>query len=112
MIHRGVIEEFRGSRDSGVGYLIIDGVPVPCENPATIRALQAAFGGVVGEGHTVDNFSGGHVGQAVFYSLDDLGLLEAFTPCSEAPQALIREYERQGKPKQRRKAKRAGEATQ
>ena len=47
---RGTIDGFSGSWDSGLGYLVIDGQPVPCDNAATVRALEACFGGVITPG--------------------------------------------------------------
>jgi len=92
-IRKGVIEGFRGTRGSGTGYLLISGTPVPCANPATVRALQACFGNVIAPGNTVDNVNGGHVGQEVYYSTDEFGLLEGFTPVDGAPLGLVELYE-------------------
>ena len=93
-VNRGVIEAFQGSWGSGLGFLVISGVPVPCENGSTVRALEACFGNVIGDAHSVDNENGGHVGQEIFYSMDDFGMvLAAFTPVDEAPEALIEAWE-------------------
>jgi len=95
-ILKGVIEGFRGTRNSETGYLLISGRPVPCANPATVRALEACFGNVIAPGNTVDNVNGGHVGQEVYYSTDEFGLLEGFTPVEDAPRALVEFHEAQG----------------
>ena len=82
-VYRGVIDGFSGSWGSGLGYLVISGVPVPCDNGATVRALEACFGDVIGEGHCVDG-EGGHVGQEIVYSMDEFGLVMGwFTPVEE-----------------------------
>jgi hypothetical protein len=36
---RGTIDGLVGSRASGFGYLVIDGIPVPCDNGPTVGAL-------------------------------------------------------------------------
>ncbi len=76
---RGTIEGFHGSWGSGLGYLVIDGQPVLCENGATVRALQGAFGNVIDPGHTA-SVKGRH---EVVYSIDGMGLLLGFTPIEE-----------------------------
>jgi hypothetical protein len=80
-MERGTIEGFRGSWMSGLGYLIINGHGVPCDNGATVRALESAFGGVIAEGHTVNREA--IEGKEVFYSTDFMGVLEGFTPVME-----------------------------
>jgi hypothetical protein len=88
-MERGTIEGFRGSWMSGLGYLIINGHGVPCENGATVRALEACFGDVIAEGHTVD--SKAVADKEVFYSTDFMGVLEGFTPvASEDLNELIK----------------------
>ena len=99
-VNRGTIQAFGGSWLSGLGYLLIDDVEqgpvsVPCENAPTVRALEACFGDVIGEGHTVDH-EGGHVGKEVFYSMDEMGLvLAAFTPVEDASPELVEAYEKE-----------------
>lgn len=87
MIHKGRIEGLTGSWMSGLGTLRIydydtDSIrDIPCENGATVRALDSAFGGVIGPGHTIDNENGKHVGQDVYWWYDELGLvLGGFAP--------------------------------
>ena len=89
---KGTITGFRGSWGSGIGYLIIDGVPVPCENASTVRALEGAFGDVIAEGHSVsqDRFKDG---LEVYYSVDDLGMLDGFTPVDDATEEIEEAYE-------------------
>jgi hypothetical protein len=80
-IHKGILGQFMGSWLSGLGFLEIDGRPVPCENGPTVRALDACFGNVIRPGHTISNKS--FDGREVVYSVDDLGLLLAFTPVED-----------------------------
>lgn len=77
----GTLERFVGSWSSGLGYLVIDGTPIPCENPATVRALDGCFGDVIQPGHTL--LSESFEGREVVYSVDDLGLLLGFTPIED-----------------------------
>jgi benzoyl-CoA reductase/2-hydroxyglutaryl-CoA dehydratase subunit BcrC/BadD/HgdB len=78
---RGTLGRFVGSRSSGLGFLIIDGTPIPCENGPTVRALDDCFNNVVQPGHTVSSKS--FEGREVMYSVDDLGLLLGFTPIED-----------------------------
>lgn len=78
---RGTLGKFLGSWSSGLGFLEIDGHPIPCENALTVRALDACFGDVIQLGHAVS--SEGFEGREVVYSVDDLGLLLGFTPIEE-----------------------------
>ena len=81
-MRRGTITGFSGHWLSGIGYLLVDGVGVPCENAPTVRALDACFGDVIAEGHTVSQET--IVGKEIYYSMDDLGLvLGGFTPVDE-----------------------------
>jgi len=81
-MNHGVIDGFSGSWGSGLGYLIIDGVPIPCENGPTVRALEACFGGVIAPGHTVAQET--IVGKEIRYSVSPWGTLEAFSPVERA----------------------------
>ena len=83
----GTIEGFRGSWDSGMAELVIDGQAIPCDNARTARALEALFGGVMGPGHTVNLKA--IVGQQVAYRTGDFGLLEGLAP-AEAVESLNR----------------------
>jgi len=76
---KGTINGFHGSWMSGIATLIIDGVPIPCENTTTARALDACFGDVITNAHCVD--SNAIAGKEVYWSLDEMGLILAgFTP--------------------------------
>jgi len=68
-----------GSWGSGIGHLVIDGRMVMCENGATVRALQGAFGNVIDKNHTA-SIKEPH---EVAYTVDDMGLLAAFTPIED-----------------------------
>jgi hypothetical protein len=74
---RGTIDGFSGSWASGLGFLIIDCQPVPCDNAATVRALDACFGGVIAPGHLVDQES--IVGREIRYQITPWGVLETFS---------------------------------
>ena len=92
-IRKGRLIQFCGSWGSGLGVLEIEdsetGVPehVHCDNGATIRALEAAFGDVITEGHTANG--NGYKGREVYWSYDEFGfVLEGFTPVAAAPPIL------------------------
>ena len=96
-ILRGKIKGFQGSWGSGLGSLVMededgDTILVPCENAQTVRTLEAAFGNVISPGHSVDP-AGGHVGREIYYSMDDFGLLLAWTPVEEAGEELRKAYQ-------------------
>ena len=101
-IRKGKLIQFRGSWGSGLGTLEIEDSEtgahelIPCDNGATVRALEAAFGDVITEAHTANG--DGYKGQEVYWSLDELGLvLEGFTPVEDAPPELVDCYqERRG----------------
>lgn len=76
---KGTITGFSGNWMSGIGYVIIDGVPVMCENGATVRALQNCFGNVIDAGHRASIKEP----REIVYSVDDMGLLMGFTPVEE-----------------------------
>ena len=96
-IRKGRLIQFRGSWGSGLGTLEIEDSetgerePVPCDNGATVRALEAAFGDVITDGHTANG--DGYRGQEVYWSYDELGLvLGGFTPIDDAPPELAEHY--------------------
>lgn len=81
VLQKGVIEGVYGSFGSGLATIVFqDGSQVHCENGPTIRALDACFGNVIGDGHTINNEDGGHVGQEIVFTTDFMNLLEAFAP--------------------------------
>ena len=97
-VYKGTILGLGGTWMSGLAHLEIRDerrgeLTVHCENAPTVRALDSAFGNVIGEGHTINNETGGHIGKEVYYSTDDFGILEAFTPVEDAPPELVRIYE-------------------
>lgn len=79
---RGRIIGFSGSWSSGIAMLTVEteeGIDhVWCDNPPTVRALDRAFGNVIGEGHTVNQAA--IEGREIEYETDALGVLEGFTP--------------------------------
>lgn len=92
-VRKGTIVALRGTWGSGLAELVIDEqvgdevkrVAVTCENAQTVRSLDACFGKVIGNGHTIDNREGGHLGKEIYFSVGDFDVLEAFTPVDDAP---------------------------
>ena len=96
---KGRLIQFRGSWGSGLATLEIEDSEtgahelVPCDNGATVRALEAAFGDVITPEHTANG--DGYKGREVYWSYDEFGLvLEGFTPVEDAPPELVDCYER------------------
>lgn len=96
-IRKGRLIQFHGSWVSGLGTLEIEDSEtgecehVPCDNGATIRALEAAFGDVITDGHTANG--DGYKGWEVYWSYDELRLvLDGFTPVDDAPPELAEHY--------------------
>lgn len=98
MIQKGILKQFSGSWGSGLGSLSIevDGAikQFPCDNGTTVRSLEGAFGNVITDGHTADGQ--GYRDQEVYFTVDDLGVLEGFSPVDSASQELIEKFENQG----------------
>ncbi len=87
-IRKGRLIQFGGSWGSGLGILEIEDSEtgehehIPCDNGATVRALEAAFGNVITPAHTANG--DGYEDREVYWSLDELGLvLEGFTPVED-----------------------------
>ena len=101
MIGKGKITAFAGSWGSGLAAMCIEDerrgrVTVYCDNAQTVRALDSAFGGVIGAGHKVNMEA--FKGQIIYYGVDDhLGCLDGFTSESEASAELVQLYEDQGR---------------
>ena len=94
----GKIKDFNGHWMSGIASLaILDSETeqlewIHCENASTVRALDACFGGIIQEGHSVS--VEGIADQEIYWSLDDMGLIfESFTPVDDASQELIEFFE-------------------
>lgn len=104
-VYRGVIAGIHGgSWMSGMIQIRIDQVAVtetpvggfevgteavliPADNAPTIRALEAAFGGVIDEGHTFNPDA--VIGKEIYFTWDDMGMtLAGFTPVEEAGEEL------------------------
>jgi hypothetical protein len=88
-MEHGIIKEFHGSWGSGLGHLVIEDIEtglvqgVPCDNGPTVRALESAFGNVIGDAHDVSQ-QGGHVGQEIYWDWDEFGMtMGGFTPAAE-----------------------------
>jgi len=87
-VRKGKLVQFRGSWGSGLGTLEIEDSQtgeresVPCDNGATVRALEAAFGNVITPVHTANG--NGYKGREVYWSLDEFGLvLAGFSPVED-----------------------------
>ncbi len=98
-IRKGRLIQFRGSWGSGLATLEIEDSEtgahelIPCDNGATVRALEAAFGNVITPAHTANG--DGYKGKEVYWSLDELGLvLEGFTPVEDASPELVDCYQK------------------
>ena len=97
-VRKGFLVQFHGSYGSGLGFMTIRDSEtgsqdsVPCDNGATVRALEGCFGDVITPGHTASG--AGYKEQEVYWSLDEMGMmLQAFTPVDEASDELIEAYE-------------------
>ncbi len=80
-LYQGTITGFIGSWGSSIANLLIDGLPVLCENAPIVRALEGAFGNVIGNNHCVNQDA--IIGQEIIYSTDYMGMLEGFTPIED-----------------------------
>ena len=74
----GKIIDLKGERGSGIATLTIltnqkERLQVYCDNSPTVRALDAAFGGVVGPGHTFNIEA--IRGRWIEFDVDQFGLL-------------------------------------
>ena len=74
----GTILEFRGSWDSGIAHLVVDGVDVPCNNAATVRCLDACFDNFIIDGHACD--VNAIIGKRIRYTVDEIGVLKGLIP--------------------------------
>ena len=98
-IRKGRLIQFHGSWGSGLGTLEIEDSEtgacehVHCDNGATIRALEAAFGNVITPVHTANG--NGYKGREVYWSYDEFGfVLGGFTPVELASEELKAHYAR------------------
>jgi len=96
-IRKGRLIQLNGSWGSGLGTLEIEDSEtgacehIPCDNGATVRALEAAFGNVITPVHTANG--NGYKGREVYWSYDELGLvLGGFTPVEDAPPEMVEHY--------------------
>lgn len=102
-IYKGKLKGFRGSWESGLGYLLIEDNEtgsvdsIPCDNGPTVRALEACFGNAIDKAHTVKcDQEAGFYDKEVYWSYDDFGLtLAGFTPVDEAPDKIVEYYEKE-----------------
>ena len=98
-IRKGRLIQFRGSWGSGLATLEIEDSEtgahelIPCDNGATVRALESAFGDVITPGHTANG--DGYKGQEVYWSYDEFGLvLEGFTLVEDTSPELVDCYQK------------------
>jgi hypothetical protein len=108
VVEKGKIKDFRGTWGSGLATLVIEDEGglihnVSCENAPTVRALEAAFGNIITEGHTVDVSN--MKDRVIYYEMTDWGTLEGFVPEEEAPIELIEAYEKDKKHISKKKLK-------
>jgi len=76
LIHHDRISEFRGSWGSGIASVIMEsGTIVHVENSPFVRAAEDAFGGVITEGHCVDNDA--LSGKEIYWYRDSMGMMMA-----------------------------------
>jgi hypothetical protein len=103
-IFKGKIVSFKGSQNSGIGYLNIKDsatglvFSIPCEKTPTIRALENCFGNFISSDRKA-NKVGGHTFQEIFWFYDqDGGILKGFVPVDQAPNEIADLYniEREG----------------
>lgn len=83
---KGTIIAFRGYWHSGIAQLIIKdergkSEVIPCENTATVRALDACYGSVISHGRTANQRP--FVGKKIFYEYGEWGLLGRFIPACD-----------------------------
>lgn len=82
-MNKGTIVGFRGSWSSGIAQLVVEDdhgkqQSIPCENTATVRALNACYGNVINSGRTANPRS--FIGKKIFYEYGEWGLLGRFIP--------------------------------
>jgi hypothetical protein len=95
-VYKGIIQGFSGTWNSGLAMLFVEKEDgeferLLCDNAPTVRAIDAAFPGFIRGNHSVDNNA--IKGKEIFYSCDDMGMLESFTPVEEASEEFINMYE-------------------
>lgn len=85
---RGTLQGYLGTWLSALGYLLIDGEPIPCLSTPTIEALERAYGSVIGPDYTVRQE--GIIGREVIYQVAEIEVrgvavygLVGFTPAEE-----------------------------
>lgn len=98
MIRKGrIIGMFVAKKGSGIAMIAIDDekwgkILVPCEGNPTARAFDEAFGpGFIVDGISTDNSV--IQGEEIYYTLDQVGVMETFTVAERAPVEMIEEYE-------------------
>lgn len=68
---------------SGMMTLIISGQPVHCDQPQTIRSLDACFGGIIeGFGFNMKRA----IGKVIYYKTDFMDVMEWFVPARNNPE--------------------------
>jgi len=89
-MQKGIIAGISGHPMSGLWTLMFEeGEMVHISSGYGVRNLAAAFGATEGSGDLLEKIQG----QEVYYSVDEFGVLEGFTPVDEATPAIIEAYE-------------------
>lgn len=99
-LHKGtIVGLFRESGGSGIALLGIEDdekgkVLIPCDGNPACRAFDAAFPGTLIGGRFNND---GIAGERIYYTVNELGVLEAFVPVEDATPELVEEYEEEAK---------------
>lgn len=97
MIRKGRIIGLFREPGSGLAMLALNDdlrgkVLIPCEGNPTARAFDEAFGpGFIVDGVSTDNSV--IQGEEIYYTLDQVGVMETFTIADRAPVEMVEEYE-------------------
>lgn len=89
---------FHGTSESEIATLVIELSGreldyVACQNAPAVRALEEAFGNVIGDGHTVRS-DAGFLDKEIYYC-DNGFILEWFSPVDTASEELKEAYNKQ-----------------
>ncbi len=94
-IKRAVIKGISGQVMSGLWQLQLDSETVHIESGYGVRNLASAFGASEGTGDLQEKIEG----QEIFYTVDEFGVLEGFTPVEEATPELMEMFKGQDESK-------------
>ena len=95
IIQKGIIREVSGHPKSGLWTLKIESGPgvevVHIESGHRLRQLATYFGYIEGSGNINEKLQG----QEIYYSTEFLNVLDGFTPLDEAPEEMVKAYEKE-----------------